>query len=617
MRAFLLFGILLILVGIVAAICLTPFGAGLVIVSLISVVGIPIGFFILAAPTLFLLLLFAGFFFGGLSLFGLPIHWSIRLLVSLSLSAGVLALPPYFINRDLHERAVPLLAGDMDLTSGPMEFETLAVVVPGRYNGAYSCDDFCQRALVNEQVGRIIMVQARQPVDGIDWSETGNVFWLEKRDTCPAVDVREGVRTLSLPEKDTGLRGKSVSDVIRLRSATGTCFLTGKALLTEADAVIFSGQIKKGVSQIEAGFNTGADTISASRSSLYIKQGDGFVTAHQSTRVKIEQLRSLLIPTRIFGYQFKNGPGLLRESIYLGASKPKYPDTPFTFLVTKVLGLSLAIDDNSIQSDTRRLIVEALAQSGEVSQSNVDVIKDYLEDTGRAKQFDQDDLALVLRILEDRRLPVLPHTASAVRQIPERNVDIADQFARILFQRLQELGPRHEDDRARNRQLRSITSAIYVLPTDSIDPYVSQLENLAENEADRIHARSALRRLGDFGTRAVPTLLFLIDDANRYSNRPVTEEWQLPYLAGIEGLCRMGALGMQQKQIIPELILRLEDGRIAKFASYWSLAINTLLAHGADPEEIWPYMKTDNVNHTRKKFDWEISRAKKKFDCFF
>lgn len=617
MRPILFFDIFLILLGIVAVICLTPFGAGLVLVSLISVVGIPIGFFILAAPTLFLLLLFARIFVFGFYLTGLKIHWSIRWIVSLLLSAGTLTIPPYLTNRELEARAAPLLTGDVDLLSGPMNFETLAVIVPGRYNSTFSCDAFCQRALLNDQVSRIIMVQARPPVTEIDWSATGNAYWFERRDTCPTVDLRGATNTLRLSTKDIGLKGKSVADLIRLKSATGTCFMTGKVPLADADAVIYSGPIKRGVSQLDAGFNTGADTISANRLSLYVKQGNRFETAYQSTSVEIEELFPLLVPTQLFGYQFDVEAGLLREPKHLGAPKLKYQQTPFASFVTEVLGLSLSISESGVQDDVRQVIRKALSASGEISQTNIAVIKDYMEDTGRAKEFAQSDLELVLELLEDRRLPVLPHTSSAVRQVPERDTDLADRFARLLFQRLQELESGQENDRFRKNQLRNINLAISVLPRDSIYPYFSQLENLARNEADRIHARSALRRLGDFGQRAVPTLLFLVDDANRFPKKPVTEEWQLPYLSGIEGLCRMGALGLQQKQLVPQLFQRLDDGEIAKFASYWSLAIHTLFAHGADPDDIWPHVKTDNVNHTRKRFDREISRAKKKFDCFF
>jgi hypothetical protein len=47
------------------------------------------------------------------------------------------------------------------------------------------------------------------------------------------------------------------------------------------------------------------------------------------------------------------------------------------------------------------------------------------------------------------------------------------------------------------------------------------------------------------------------------------------------------------------------------------MTINTLVSLGADPDEMWAYLQTDDSNHTRGRFDSEVSRAQRKVDCSY
>ena len=58
----------------------------------------------------------------------------------------------------------------------------------------------------------------------------------------------------------------------------------------------------------------------------------------------------------------------------------------------------------------------------------------------------------------------------------------------------------------------------------------------------RVWIDTALRRLSEFGATGAPTLLWLIDDAQRLRDKQ-RDDWQCPYIAGLVGLCYMGIEG--------------------------------------------------------------------------
>jgi hypothetical protein len=136
---------------------------------------------------------------------------------------------------------------------------------------------------------------------------------------------------------------------------------------------------------------------------------------------------------------------------------------------------------------------------------------------------------------------------------------------------------------------------------------------LARQERLRVWAHPALVRLEIFGKDAAPTLMWLVDEAVRTQDKYGTD-WNNIYVAGMTGLCRMGEAGRAMIQPIYE---RLNAGAMAKHASYWDLTIHTLIGMGADPDEMWGYLQTADKNHTRRRFDREVARAKKERECTY
>ena len=78
--------------------------------------------------------------------------------------------------------------------------------------------------------------------------------------------------------------------------------------------------------------------------------------------------------------------------------------------------------------------------------------------------------------------------------------------------------------------------------------------------------------------------------------------------------CGVGRAG---SAAVPLLYERLKDGRMVKYGSYRDMTINTLVSLGAEPEEMWTYMQSNEQNYTRDRFDREVGRAQRKVDCSY
>ena len=151
--------------------------------------------------------------------------------------------------------------------------------------------------------------------------------------------------------------------------------------------------------------------------------------------------------------------------------------------------------------------------------------------------------------------------------------------------------------------------------TFAADVWQRSIETVAAEHYPRKRAWSAqvLVRLHEFGADAAPTLLWLIDDSVRLKDA-YGSDWNNAYLAGLMGLCHMGAAG---GEMIRPIFERLDSGAMVKHASYWDLTIETLVGMGADPDDMWDHLQTSDRNHTRNRFDRLAGRAVKKRDCSY
>ena len=601
--------IALVVLGVASLVCLSPVGSALAVIAAISVIGLPITLAMGAIPSLFLFLLLARLIHLMLAAAGLR-FWPASALLSL----GLLAAIPFVENRKLDAEAGTLIAKDIRTIGNRPASGTLAYV--GRDNGksATECGDFCRRALLNGAVDAVLVASSKSsgeiPADSLQ----GSLYRLERMATCPPVDIKEGER-IEIPGEERQWGDKSSADLLRLEAAQGICLTKRDAALAEADAAIVAGSVKRGESPYTAGLSLSADTVSAERISYYVRENGALTERYRSTGVTYYRMLPLLLPSYVSGYGLKLAPGFLRSTAYAGDAKRYRAQPSLAAFVIETLGLDLGLRDEDASEATRAVVAAALAGPGPVDRANIKVMQDFFEEIHRRKDADEADAALALRILADRRVPV-PRAASApVRKFARDDPALAREFAAVLFDRLSEIDPaqREDDPDYLGYPLAYLAGAIAALPDGAILPYRSQLERLAHDSEARVRAYSALRRLSVFGSEAVSTLIFLIDDSWIQKKRD-GNDWQHPYLAGIQGLCLLGSPG---KAAIPMLYSRLEDGTVVKFASYWDLAINTLVSLGAEADEMWLYLQTDDRNHTRERFDSEVRRAQRKIDCSY
>ncbi|HHI81749.1 MAG TPA: hypothetical protein ENJ99_01210, partial [Rhizobiales bacterium] len=390
----------LVILGIAAVFCLTEAGAGVALTAMLVIIGAPLTILMAAIPGLFLFLLLARLLWFGLKWTG-PLSWPL----SGVLAVGLLAIVPYMQNRKLDEIALEQLAGDRNKITGPVKLDTLAVVYPKAYYQKGTCGDFCQRALLNGVVRRMIMV--RQDMPGrLPGDETiGKSFRIERRQKCPPINLEDGIGNLSIPGEKRDWANKTPLDLLRLKAATGECLIEEEAPLARADAVLVRSPVKSGLRDYYAGLDPFADTVRASRLSFYLRQEGRIVERYRSTGVQAYHLLPVLIPSYVgLGMHYK--AGLLRRLVHFGDAA-RYRSAPeLEPFLLNVLGLDLKLDTHKAGQKTRRIITSALDKPGKIDVTATLVIESFFRETSRRKDVSIDDVPLILRVLEDERVPV-------------------------------------------------------------------------------------------------------------------------------------------------------------------------------------------------------------------
>ena len=603
------FDIALVVLGVASLICLSPIGSVIAIIAAISIIGLPLTLLLGAIPSIFLFLLLARLIHLALRAVGLR-FWP----ASAALALGLLALIPYFENQRLSTEASALTAGDTTAIGPLPAISTVAYVQYGMSNREIGCGDFCQRALLNGVVTQFIMVSSKEPGGTLADDLVGKLYRLDPMAICPAFDLKEG-DSINIPGEKTVWGDKSPADLLRLKAAQGICLTTRAAALDEADGILVAGRIKKGQSPYSAGLSLLADTVSAERLALFVRQDGELVERYRATGVTYYPMLPILLPSYVGGYGLELAPGFLRSTAYLGDAERFRPAPSLGHFLADKMHFDLALRDADATQVTQDVIAAALDRPGPIDRANVKVMEDFFETLSRRKDAQRADAELALRVLADRRVPV-PRMASApVRKFARNDPALAQEFAAVLFGRLFEIDPsaKEDDPDYLGYPLAYLANAIADLPDDAILPYRDQLERLARDREARIQAYRALRRLSVFGADTVPTLIFLIDDSYAAKDR-TSNTWQHPYLAGVQGLCGLGPAG---NAAVPLLYERLEDGRVVQYGAYWKMTINTLISLGADPDEAWTYMESKKQNYTRDRFDSVVRRAQHKIDCSY
>ncbi len=603
---FSLFGRWRIALGVVAiGVLLAP---EIVIVCAISVIGLPIALMLILTPPLFALSLGAWIF--GKAFQGSGLRW-----IGWPIAVGMAALAAAVINTGLDREVKELIAGDRDALRPSQRVGSLVILSAGQRawsRGQTQCDDFCQTALLAGAADRVVVGWIASAAEAPDETAPGASFRLERRDDCPPVSLVE--RRNARPNSG----GPAPAELLRLKIAQGECLIEEEAPVGVGDAVIVYGVAHKGVSPAAAGLNPFADTVNADRISYYEKQGQAFVETYRLTDVIANKHLPLLLPSVIPDYGLDMTQGFWRDTEYVNRPS-RYEQNDFWTFAADKLGLNLSLPESI---DAAAVVDEALEAGAAVDATVAVVAEDFFKRAAESRDLSRADAERALAVLQDNRWDVPRYTGRIVRNALQTHPDLAAPLAAALFRRLATTDAAQKENHPSylGYTLSYAADGIMELPDDAIAPYRDALEDLARDPAKRVRAYRLLSKLAIFGADSVPTFLYLIDDAaaqgeiQRGERVLSGDDWQHPYLGAMYGLC---ALGLAGASAVPDLLSRLETRAMPRYERYWKLTIHTLVSLGADPEELWPRLQSDDPNLTRERFDSEARRAAKKLDCYY
>lgn len=594
--------------GIAAAI--TLLAPSVVIVIAITFIGIPIAIALMLAPLVFIVSL--GGWFGRRSL-GVG-----RTGYFLGAGATLLALaiPPALINPGLEKRAADFAAHDLDTLAKPLRAEVVAIRHDGpsfHRRDQSACDGLCMRLLLNGAATRVLVVQQAIDVPP-DGRSDATSFRFETRETCPAVNLGTGNDDIKDPIGPRSYQRKFAHELMQLEIAKGRCLIEETVPLSTADVVISRGTLHRGRSRIDAGLDPFADTLYAYRLSVHVR-GDGFREAYRRTSVVTHPLAPVLAPTVEGGAELRAYAVFARLESRRNLDSQYGSEPDWSDFLTGKLGLQLALKDDSAAQDTRRLLADVVSREGPLDKASVQLGHDFLAGVSRTQTLAGEDQGLARQLLTDARFSVPSSAWAAIRYARTPGDTFYDLIAMSMFRRLSDMtgAEGRTPDVGMADEARNIAAVLRELPASTILNHRRDLEWLARQEQLRVWSYQALVRLHEFGADAAPTLLWLIDEAVRLK-KDHGSDWNNAYLAGLIGLCHMGAAG---REMIRPIFERLDSGAMVKHASYWDLTIETLVGMGADPDDMWDHLQTADRNHTRSRFDRLANRAVKKRDCSY
>lgn len=572
------------------------------IVLMFTGVGLPLGFLILFGPPVFAVLM---------PLFVLytitPASRLAKVLIAFLLTALLLGLPPLWLNVPIKAAAEAWTRQDHNEIGLPLRFSSIGLKKPYNYEReASQCDDLCLRVLLTGTANRFLISFSDRP----DLPPTGNEaaleFSLQRRDECPAVRFKPGFGAFEIPDDRKDGEKTNAIDLIQLRMATGECLIQRPASLRDADIVIARGQVKQGVTWLDAGFKLDADTITAFRTSVHSRSGAGaYEEVYRQTSIRYLEFGPLLMPVVNSGSDFKMAPGFMRFNRAINWSGELYAPPEMTGLLTETLGLDLALRGDQVGDRIADTIDRALQENRAPTAAEWSAFSTYVD---RVLISDRHGVPeslyqLYLRILQDLRYPPPPRLHVIARQAVKRgNTADLEVLARMIVKRAQagvtwSVGPSNNIA----THWTSIGTALQQMPLDVLQPYKSELLEIARNPDAQAYGWTALSHLSVFGEDAAPTLLYLVNTGlSGGKDKFKSIEHEHPYLAGMTGLCKAGA---SARSALPQMRLWWEQGLLPNGGSHGKLVVSTLAGLGMSAEELWPRYSQGLSKPTRSDLD--------------
>lgn len=584
----------------------------LTVIALISIVGIPLGIAAMAMPTLFVVVALANVI--------QRLHGRdgpLAVAASVALALGAMAVVANYCNARLDHRADEFLAGDLDTLEKPLRARSIGLVNLDSFRwskGQTRCDELCQRLLLSGAAERVLVAE-RKPGD-INWTPQtpASAFRLEERESCPPVQ-------LTNHRSDQPVDDASPDEAMRLTIASGRCLVEDATTLADADAVITTGRVHRGVNEVGAGLSLFADTMTVDRASVHLRDKGSFVEGYRWTGVRMLRHLVIPIPTLVGGVELNMSPGFLREEDKRNSREFAQRDLDAVRFVRDELGVDVAVPAAATASSRTALIASGLDSTGPLQPVLRQLIEDFFASLRDVKSLDEATRLLALRALADPRVPAPRETWALVRACANAGEAVNAELAAVLFRRLMTTDPNQREDHPTylGYPASYLANSIRMLPPGSVLAHRRELEELARDPARRKRASRALEQLTAFGADAVPTLLFLVDAgcalkgaAAASTNRRDGEDWQDVYRSGLAGLCRLGSEASSAREA---LLARLGDGTLPTGSSSGDLLLMTLVRLGADPEQLRSKFAEDDSADARADFDRRVEKARSDRGC--
>ncbi len=596
--------IVAIVLALMALIYLSPIGNMVVVLLFLSIIGIPIVYLLALIPPLAMLAVLA-------TVFAFPFRRLGWVVVPLAFipAAATMVVAPTVLNRSADHEAQLLSGADVNKEPAPFRGQTLAIFVKPKHD--LECLDFCQRALVSGAVKTFIVAKSEETWPEIDYSAEGMAYWLERRGACDEVKIRQGV--IDYPVL---LQAESPAPALRLLIANGSCLVSHKRPVSDADAILLHAEMVEKRTERHS-LNPLYVPMQALRLSWHVRDGDKIVEKHRQTAVKYAVLRTPLFPGLQPGAELRMHAGLNREERKLG---PDRADVSLDAFLADRLKINLWFDPVATKKLRVSTIDSAMRQSTDLTQSQQSMIGDVFgELRSDNKNADVATLEKAVTLLSDPRVEV-PDTLNglviaAYKSEPQlREKALAAYFDRLDLALLKV--PSHEM-RARSARLQRIAAAARSIPDkDFANRWPRFRSVLADPEAVSIFGTQILQA-NLAGTAAQADMLMLVDVASPLTgdNQRSNKHLHGNRFLAMGAICRMGP---GAANLLPQLEARIRSG-VIPLTQYneIKLAAHTLRELGGDPELVRKFARPGkNAKDFEKQLEDALAHMHKRKGCF-
>ena len=441
----------------------------------------PAGHLMLAAlPVAVFLAVWRGVYrlFGG--------HGPIPALVSFGLVGVILAMPAYFANRVLDNRAQALVAGDHEASVVPITAETLGLLrrrTVQKSEAIRECRDACLRYLLGGDDRKVVIATVDDLVGAPEMDMPATALFLESRPSCAGVDEpwrRPGMLSSS---RSPDPRTRKLFGLLEILSAQGKCFRSAETRLGEADAVVAIGKLKSGVDGREAGFDLFADTLSVDRLAAYSSDGARFSEVFRHTWVNGPRLTPVLLPSVNRSRDFRVGLGLWRVGGEEALTTGRKLAAAYHALFSELFGSDAANDLAVIQRRTREFLQWLPSDAAALPTVTDRGVADYFEGFALGGEIGSADFPVVEKVFAEERIIIPEFGSAAVRDVEGAPAGYLEAIAEASFRRLRAMVDKADGkeppDEAVRAAIRNLAKVVEALPQAVVRGHRADVDWLA------------------------------------------------------------------------------------------------------------------------------------------